>query len=231
MIHVKSNASIARVPDLGPHQEACLLCGQVGAETFFECHGRAYARCTRCGLRFLNPRHHPAAAAERAHYLLHENDPADPHYRHFLSKLARPLLQRLAPAREGLDYGCGPGPALAAMLREAGHAMALYDPFFQPDPAALERCYDFITCTETAEHFHRPAAEFQRLMALVRPGGWLAVMTCFQTDDARFKNWHYRQDPTHVVFYRAESFRYLATTHGWDCEIPVKDVALLQKPI
>jgi hypothetical protein len=42
------------------------------------------------------------------------------------------------------------------MLAEAGHAMALYDPFFRPDPAALERDYDFITCTETAEHFHHP---------------------------------------------------------------------------
>lgn len=229
MIDPKSNASIGRKPDMVLHQDSCLLCGQAGAEVFFESQGRVYARCTRCGLRFLNPRHHPDPAAEQAHYLRHENDPNDAGYRRFLSKLAGPLLQRLGPAREGLDYGCGPGPALAAMLREAGHAIALYDPFFHPDPAPLQRCYDFITCTETSEHFHRPAAEFQRLMALVRPGGWLAVMTCFQTDDARFKDWHYRHDPTHVAFYRAETFQYLAASQGWHCEIPVKDVALLQK--
>ena len=90
--------------------------------------------------------------------------------------------------------------------------------------------YDFVTCTEVAEHFHRPADEFDRLERLLRPGGWLAVMTSFQTDDARFAGWHYRRDPTHVVFYRAETFRTIAARHGWDCEIPAKDVALMRKP-
>ena len=61
----------------------------------------------------------------------------DAGYRRFLSKLADPLMARLAPGARGLDYGCGPGPALAAMLREAGHEVALYDPFFAPDPAPL----------------------------------------------------------------------------------------------
>ncbi len=116
------------------------------------------------------------------------------------------------------------------MLCEAGHRVALYDPFFVPDPAPLERSYDFVTCTETAEHFHAPADEFERLRAMVRPGGWLAVMTCFQTDDTRFAAWHYRRDPTHVVFYRAATFRHLARVWGWSCDVPVKDVVLLQRP-
>jgi SAM-dependent methyltransferase len=191
---------------------------------------RAYRRCPACGVRFLDPAHHPARADEHAHYLHHENDVDDPRYRRFLSKLADPLLARLAGPAAGLDYGCGPGPALAAMLREAGHEVALYDPFFAPDPAPLEAIYDFVTCTETAEHFHHPAAEFDRLRALVRPGGWLAVMSCFQTDDARFASWHYRMDPTHVIFYREETFHHLARLWGWRCEVPAKDVALLQRP-
>ncbi|GHD44599.1 methyltransferase [Thalassobaculum fulvum] len=190
----------------------------------------AYWRCEDCEARFLDPARYPSAAVERAHYLTHRNDPDDPGYRGFLAKLATPLLARLPQGATGLDYGCGPGPALAAMLREAGHAVALYDPFFRPDPAALERTYDFVTCTEVAEHFHRPADEFDRLERLLRPGGWLAVMTSFQTDDARFAGWHYRRDPTHVVFYRAETFRTIAARHGWDCEIPAKDVALMRKP-
>jgi hypothetical protein len=68
-------------------------------------------------------------------------------------------------------------------------------------------------------------------MAMVRPGGWLGVMTCFQTEDARFGSWHYRMDPTHVVFYRAETFKFMAGAAGWHCEIPVKDVVLMQRPI
>ncbi len=82
-----------------------------------------------------------------AHYLHHENHLDDPGYRRFLSKLADPLLARLPAGSKGLDYGCGPGPALAAMLREAGHQVALYDPFFHPDLTPLERSYDFETCT------------------------------------------------------------------------------------
>ena len=49
---------------------------------------------------------------------------------------------------------------------------------------------------------------------LVRPGGWLAVMTCFQTDDARFAGWHYRKDPTHVVFYREADVSLSRRTMG-----------------
>lgn len=175
------------------------------------------------------PHQRPALAQEHAQYLLHQNDANDPGYRRFLSRLSGPLLTKLHLPGQGLDYGCGPGPALAAMLREAGHQVALYDPIFVPDRAALQRCYDFVTCTETAEHFHAPRAEFARLRALLRPDGWLAVMTCFQTDDSLFETWHYRTDPTHVVFYRASTFHQLARDWGWRCEIPRKDVVLMQK--
>ena len=172
---------------------------------------------------------HVEPEREQAEYRLHDNDAAQAGYRRFLTQLAQPLLQRLPPQQHGLDYGCGPGPVLAAMLREAGHSVALYDPFFAPDRAVLNATYDFITCTEVAEHFHTPAAEFRRLDGLLKPGGWLALMTCFQTDDARFAQWHYRRDPTHVVFYREATLRYVAARIGWECEVPVANVALMRK--
>lgn len=192
---------------------------------------RPYHRCPACQARFLSPAYLPTPEDEHAHYLTHENHPDDPGYRRFLSKLVTPLRARLPRTARGLDYGCGPGPALAAMLREAGHEMALYDPIFAPDPSALAETYDFVTCTEVAEHFHHPAQEFARLHTLVRPGGWLALMTCFQTDDDRFANWRYRMDPTHVVFYREETFHHLAQRWGWSCMVPVKDVVLMQRPV
>lgn len=207
----------------------CPVCRAAAALPFMSVEGRDYLRCSRCEARFLDPQQHPTAEAEYHYYLRHENDPNDAGYRRFLSKLAEPLLARLPAGSSGLDYGCGPGPALAAMLREAGHEVALYDPCFRPDRAPLSETYDFITCTETAEHFHRPAEEFDRLGRLLKPGGWLGVMTCFQTEDARFANWHYRKDPTHVVFYREATLRQIAASRGWHCEIPVKDVAIFRK--
>ena len=208
----------------------CPVCRAPSPEPFIKVAGRDYWACSSCLARFLDPAQRPTRDDEYNHYLTHENDPGDPHYRKFLSKLADRMMLRLEPGMRGLDYGCGPGPALAEMLREAGYEMSLYDPFFYRDRTALEQTYDFITATETIEHFHDPAGEFDRLDKMLKPGGWLGVMTSFQTDDARFADWHYVKDPTHVVFYRDFTLRTIATLRGWRCEIPIKDVALLQKP-
>lgn len=203
------------------------LCGQT--EPFAHVDGRDYWRCAECAATFLDGAQLPDPEAERAEYLLHENDPQDAGYRTFLRQLAAPLLRRLPPGQRGLDYGCGPGPALGRMLTEAGHVVRLYDPFFRPDASALEQTYDFITCTEVAEHFHRPGREFAWLNTRLRPGGWLGVMTRFQTDDKRFADWQYRRDPTHVVFYRPQTFQHLAARFGWRCEIPARNVVLMHK--
>ena len=208
----------------------CPVCDGTGPRPFACLEARRYWRCDACGATFLDRAHHPSPAAALAHYRRHRNDPADPGYRRFLARLADPLLARLAPGSTILDFGSGPGPALAAMLTEAGHRVSLYDPFFAPDPAPLHQRYDAVTCTETAEHFHFPAREFDRLGRLVSPGGWLAVLTCWQTDDARFANWHYRRDPTHVVFYKDRTFAHIAQSRGWSLALPAKDVALMRLP-
>ena len=116
------------------------------------------------------------------------------------------------------------------MLVEAGHEMHLFDPIFAPDEGAgvLSRTYDFVTCTETVEHFHNPRAEFRKLHALLCPGGWLAIMTNFQRDDSQFAQWHYRRDPTHVTFYRETTFRIIAAESGWQCEIPARNIVMMQ---
>ncbi|MBE0486987.1 MAG: class I SAM-dependent methyltransferase [Marinobacter sp.] len=188
----------------------------------------AYLRCQECSATVMEPGCRLSADEERAVYALHDNQLDDAGYCRFLAKLSDPLKEKLASGAQGLDFGCGPGPALAAMLEQAGFGMALYDPFFYPDRSVLGRRYDFITCTEVVEHLYRPAEVFRQLDKLVMQGGWLAIMTCFQTDDERFDHWHYRRDPTHVVFYREETFAWLANHYGWRLEIPRKDVVLLQ---
>lgn len=209
---------------------SCPLCADPGTELFLEAREGRYHRCPSCALRFLDPADRLDRDAEHAHYRQHDNRIEDPGYRRFLSRLADPLRARMRPGAAGLDYGCGPGPALAAMLEESGHRVSLYDPLFAPDRQPLNRTYAFVTCTETVEHFHDPAAEFTTLFDLVLPGGLLAVMTCFQTDDARFERWHYRMDPTHVCFYRRETFAWLARQAGWGFESPTKDVVFLRRP-
>jgi ribosomal protein L37AE/L43A len=208
---------------------ACPVCELGACRGFMRVGERDYWRCPSCAATFLDPAQRPAAELEHAEYRLHRNAVDDPGYRDFLARLAEPLLERLPPGCAGLDYGCGPAPALAAMLTEAGQRVVIFDPLFFPDPAVLKRRYQFITCTEVVEHFHRPAAEFARLDRLLEPGGWLAIMTTFQTDDRAFADWHYRRDPTHVVFYREATFHTIARRFGWRCEVPGANVVLLQK--
>lgn len=211
-----------------PHP--CPLCGATGVRPFAQAHGRRYLECPACGLVHVAPEDRPTPEAERAHYATHENDPDDPRYRAFLDRLALPLAARLPAGAEGLDYGCGPGPALARMLEERGFRVSLWDPFFAPDDDALRRAYDFVTCTEAAEHFFHPGAELARLDGLLRPGGWLGVMTELPREDRPLERWRYARDPTHVSLYRPATLEWIAARFGWALERPHPDVALFRKP-
>ena len=210
---------------------ACPVCRDARVRPFAELAGRRYHRCGACAATFLDPAQRPDPTDERAHYLTHRNDATDLGYRRFAARLAGPLAARLAPGAAVLDFGSGASSALGALLAEAGARVASYDPLFAPDLAPLARRYAAVAAAEVVEHLHHPARTFRLLARLVHPGGTLAVTTCFQTDDAHFAGWWYRRDPTHVVFYRARTFRHLAARLGWSCAIPAKDVALLRRPV
>jgi SAM-dependent methyltransferase len=207
----------------------CPLCQHSDTPLFAEAGQRRYFRCSRCELTFLDPAQRPDAQTERAYYDLHQNSPDDPGYRAFLNRLAQPLSALLPANSHGLDFGCGPGPALARMLEEQGHRMALYDPIFAPNENALQQRYDVVTCTEVVEHFHQPQREFARFNTLVKPGGLLAVMTGMLDDQIDFARWHYRRDPTHVCFYRQATFAWWAQRYGWQRERECGDVVIMRQ--
>ncbi|MFZ5607476.1 MAG: class I SAM-dependent methyltransferase [Pseudomonadota bacterium] len=207
----------------------CALCaGETRA--FCEDRARRYFECSRCALVMADPASHLSAAEERAIYDLHRNDPADARYRAFLARLAEPLRAKLVPGMRGLDFGCGPGPVLAVMLREAGMAMAEYDPFYAPDATLLETQYDFVTCTEVVEHFRDPLAGWTQLAALVRSGGWLGVMTQLAPErPENFLRWRYRDDRTHVSFHRLATLQWLAARFGFALEQVERQAFLLRR--
>lgn len=207
---------------------SCPLC-QSPVTDFHSDAKRRYFRCGDCALVSADPASHLDAAGEKALYDIHDNQPDDPGYRRFLSRLVSPLLAKVAVGSGGLDFGCGPGPALAAMLREAGMTMALYDPFYANHPEPLTRQYDFVTCTEVVEHFNHPAQSWETLAGLVKPGGWLGVMTKLVINQQRFANWHYKNDPTHVSFHSEATFAWLAKRFGFSWQRVDNDVLLLQK--
>lgn len=207
----------------------CPLCNGREISPFFSDQRRPYLQCSECQLVFVPPGWHLGVGEEKAQYDLHENDPSDTRYQLFLSRLMSPLAERLSPGARGLDFGCGPGPALAMMLREAGFDMAVYDRFFAPDESVLNPSYDFITATEVVEHLRHPGAELDRLWALLSSRGWMGITTKLVSDPIAFGSWHYKNDPTHICFYSAYTWRWWAQHNHAALEIIGADVILLQR--
>ena len=124
------------------------------------------------------------------------------------------IQQKMSPESYGLDYGCGPGPVVSHLLKASGFKnIFLFDPFFQNDESLLTQQYDFIFCSEVAEHFFDPCSEFQRLRSLLKPQGILFIYSLFfdsSNESTSFIDWYYRRDPTHVSFYSPRTMRFVA---------------------
>lgn len=212
-----------------PNISLCPLCGGAAVENFHADRHRAYLRCSTCLLVFVPERFHLDPSAEKAEYDRHENRPDDPGYRRFLSRLTEPLLERIGAGKIGLDFGCGPGPAIPAMLEEHGHVVERYDPFYFDDPAVFGKTYDFICATEVVEHLRNPGRELERLFSLLKPGGWLGIMTKLVIDQEAFQRWHYIRDLTHIAFFSRETFEFFARRLGAELIFAGKDVVLMRK--
>ncbi len=194
----------------------CILCS-APSRTFYKepKSAREYLHCETCDLRFLNPSQRLSPAEEKTHYLNHENNVEDVRYQNFMKPVFETILSLADAGSSGLDYGCGTGPVLAKMLTEHGILVDLYDPFFAIDDSVLKKKYDFVACTEVAEHFHFPQKEFGFLKSLLVKDGFLALMTEMHRPDIDFSKWHYPRDPTHATFYSKHTFAWLSKAFGF----------------
>jgi len=209
--------------------DQCHLCNSQAVVFFHQDKNREYWQCQSCQLIQVPKVYQLSSAAEKAEYDKHQNDNADPGYRKFLSRTCKPLFGQLKADAKGLDFGCGPGPTLSLMAAEQGFGCENYDPFYFPQTELLNRQYDFISATEVIEHIGDARRSLNQLTAMLKPGGILALMTKRSQDLAAFKQWHYKNDPTHISFFHLRSFEYIA--QHWQLRLQVidQDVVFLQK--
>lgn len=198
--------------------KTCRLCGGSQVRDFARANDRDYLACDDCGLVFVVQSQLPSLDVERAEYALHNNDPQDAGYRRHLAKLTVPLVDGLPNTAKGLDFGCGPGPTISVMLGEQGYDVANFDPAFYPDKSLLQRQYDFVSCTEVAEHFHNPARDFEVLAGLLNPGGRLGIMTGMLHDGIDFESWYYAREISHVAFYTPKTMVWIGARFDWRVE-------------
>ena len=78
-------------------------------------------------------------------------------------------------------------------------------------------------------HFYQPQNELELLLSLVKPGGWLGIMTKLARDESAFATWHYKNDLTHVSFFSKETFEFVAKRYQLELEFVGNDVILLRK--
>ena len=189
-------------------------------------NNRTYYRCKNCVSVHLQKNEILNFKQEKQRYAMHNNDVEDARYQKFVSPLSKQILKDQNKDAKGLDYGCGPGPVITHILKNNGfHNIALYDPYFFPDKNKLKEKYQFIICCEVIEHFSHPAKEFIKIKNLLVPNGKFYGKTELLYKDLNidgFKEWWYKNDPTHCFFYSKETLKYITELNGFSSLI-IKD--------
>lgn len=181
------------------------------------CHGSLKANkiggdfydCSLCRGILRDDRFYVSLEDEKKRYEEHNNNVDDPRYQKFVSPITDAVLRDFNKNATGLDFGAGTGPVISKVLRDHNYSIVTYDPFFCNKPEVLKEQYDYIVCCEVVEHFYRPDKEFELLKNLLKPGGKLYCMTHLYSDKVDFEKWYYKNDSTHVFFYRAETFKWI----------------------
>lgn len=215
------------------NKNKCPLCRSLKTEILYKGekrdNHRFYFHCSECDLVFVNKCQHLNELDELNRYREHNNDPCDKGYIKFLSRLTNKVIPYLKKEMVGLDYGCGPGPALSMIMEDKGYNMEIYDPYFYRRNKVFNEKYDFITCSEVIEHFSNPFGEFIKLNKLLKKDGYLAIMTSLLNDRESFDKWYYKNDFTHISFYSKKTMKWIAYRFNYKIIFLKEDVIIFKK--
>lgn len=201
--------------------EECMICGSGEKEIETWQTEQTYYYCRQCQFIKIDDDMLLSENEEKTRYCLHENSLENEGYvslfRHFIEKCITPYRGLLTTA---LDFGCGPGPVLAQLLREEGLHVDIYDIHFYSERVYGQRKYDLVTATEVFEHLKDPLQTLGLLKEHLTMNGMIAIMTLFHpNDEDAFNQWHYRREDTHISFFTQKTFKILAKMVDMHCII------------
>ena len=194
----------------------CKICSNVTNTIIDNNLGKVYDVCPHCQLVTLEKKYFVDKAQEKSQYENHNNSFESKGYvkmfEDFLDYFWDNLNQSSTIA---LDFGSGPGPVLAEILKNRGLHVDTYDKFYQPVCVYENKKYDLITSTEVFEHLENPIETLLLLKEHLKESGIIAIMTLFHNNNSRdFLNWWYKRDPTHITFYTPKTFEIMALMCG-----------------
>jgi len=194
----------------------CLTCNTI-ATNFEDLElQKLYYHCPACELIWLDKRYFITNEDEKKQYSYHNNSLEDIGYvnmfENFLEFFWLDIEKNTTTA---LDFGSGPEPVLAELIKRRGLHVEYYDKFYQTDKIYENKKYDLITSTEVFEHLEDPKNTLALLAKHLNDDGTIALMTLFHCNiEKKFLKWWYRRDPTHIIFFTPKSIEVLSEKCG-----------------
>ena len=176
-----------------------------------------FFHCEKCEFIFKNSSDFVSSEDELKQYNNHNNTIDSPGYVEMFEKfIDATFVSYIDEITDVLEFGSGPGPVFSQLLKQRGLNVDIYDKYFSPKKVYECKKYDLITSTEVIEHIEDPKEIFEFFASHIKSGGYLALMTQFHTNDAQdFQKWWYKNDPTHICFFRPKTFETLAAISGF----------------
>jgi len=175
---------------------------------------KIFYHCKHCELIFLDEQFYVSRENEKKQYNQHNNSLENEGYVNMFEEYLNFTLEN-QNIKTALDFGSGPTPVLAQLLKRRNLHVDCYDKFYQPQKIYENKQYDLITSTEVFEHLQDPKEVLNLLKMHLKPHGIMAIMTLFHTNKQEdFLKWWYRRDPTHITFFTPKTFEVLAHECG-----------------
>lgn len=174
---------------------------------------RPFYLCKNCGLIFTDC--YLTLEEIKHHYQSQHTNSFD------WNEKAKELLEVVSFAvtpRKIFDFGSGAG-FLADAFRSMGLEVDNYEPMLHGvfRTGIYNNSYDLVILNEVIEHAEDVKKMFDNVYSLTRRGGIILIST-LMTDklinesdrfQEHFKNWWYKDDPTHISFFCQLTFEYL----------------------
>jgi SAM-dependent methyltransferase len=206
----------------GQDEKPCPIC-HASPALFFQ-DQRTFYKCPECSLIFTE--NFPEKDVEEKHYK-DQWATTDPN---FWKQQVDVLVQLIGNYRKPsriLDFGSGSGE-MTNEFRERGYDVTPLEPMthgYLKDQNYSAQ-FDVVIAVEVIEHLREPWKEILEIEKVLAPDGIVIFSTLLTNafidrPDAseQFKNWWYKDDPTHVSFFCNRVLSKMADIKNYDIDI------------
>lgn len=196
----------------------CRVCGDT-ALLFFK-NERTFYKCPQCWLIFTNEI--STSSEQETHYKKQWRDEDKSFWKGQVDVLEKIIGKHVKPRRI-LDFGSGSG-ALTQEFQSRNYDVTPVEPMvtgYLKDQNFTGK-FNVVLAVEVFEHLLNLWDEIEEIEKILEPGGIILAATALtnpfiQRDQAQeeFKEWWYKDDPTHVNFFCNKTLEVMGAVKGW----------------